>query len=471
MGAALAVPLCCQTCAAGFEDDAVEKVVCDDGYSAAGGCEPSCFDSSPLCAPPQSKVQDRYCDATVRTEVKNKYPRESQDSALRKAPPPASPGTVFPTLLSPSFGTPTRLSLEARCAEPPPLVPAPSPFAPGACSMAAAGLAHCCTPPPAPRTLQPGPLRLASPLPSGSPPGVEMSFAVATKVPPFPKREGLDDPLSGTAFQRKARQQDSPQMLTPEKQSPPPRRPPQESPAQRCPQEAQHSPQLFGGTCKGKSVDSMPAPAGHCASGIVAGLDAAGYGVRTDPVTGKLFYRPPTVDNALPLSPGVERIDPIEAHALLQQADVTLVDVRTQDRQAGLIAGAVHEPAIAKEPFATRVVPLAQRLAAEKLVIFTCQYSAHRAPFSANFYRQMAPPTQRVAVLNGGFRGWQACRLPVQALGTEAEGQTADEVALQLGSQVLPPGLSDAPALRNAPETSLFGAPDLTLLARRLAAQ
>ena len=44
---------------------------------------------------------------------------------------------------------------------------------------------------------------------------------------------------------------------------------------------------------------------------------------------------------------------------------------------------------------------------------FFCQYSAHRAPTVANYYRNAAPPQQKVLVMDGGFRGWEAMELPI----------------------------------------------------------
>jgi len=113
-----------------------------------------------------------------------------------------------------------------------------------------------------------------------------------------------------------------------------------------------------------------------------------------------------------------------------------LVDVRGEDRAAGLIDGAVYEPAIDTVPFTSKVPDLVNRWRGESLVIFTCQYSAHRAPQCANWYREKADPQQRVAVLTGGFRGWEAQGLPVKALATSAmEAQAADKFAREQGAQ------------------------------------
>merc|ERR1719362_2116580 len=82
-----------------------------------------------------------------------------------------------------------------------------------------------------------------------------------------------------------------------------------------------------------------------------------------------------------------------------------------------------------------KVPKLVQKWADQSLVVFTCQYSAHRAPQCANWYRQKANPRQRVAILSGGFRGWEALGLPVQSLAAPDAAHAADETAKLLGSQ------------------------------------
>merc|ERR1711953_565207 len=126
-------------------------------------------------------------------------------------------------------------------------------------------------------------------------------------------------------------------------------------------------------------------------------------------------YIPPHLPNTVPIIEDVENIDPKTVHDLLQAKGCLLIDLRGEDRAAGLIDGAVHEPAIDAVPFPTKVPKLVQKWADQSLVVFTCQYSAHRAPQCANWYRQKANPRQRVAILSGGFRGWQAMGLPVQS--------------------------------------------------------
>jgi len=146
-------------------------------------------------------------------------------------------------------------------------------------------------------------------------------------------------------------------------------------------------------------------------------------------------YAPPHLPNTVPLIENVENIDPRTVHELLHSRGCLLVDLRGEDRAAGLIEGAVHEPAIDAVPFPTKVPGLVRQWADQSLVVFTCQYSAHRAPQCANWYRQRTDPRQRVAVLSGGFRGWEALGLPVKAMGTAEQGQAADEAAKTLGTQ------------------------------------
>lgn len=136
----------------------------------------------------------------------------------------------------------------------------------------------------------------------------------------------------------------------------------------------------------------------------------------------------PTVEN-------VENIDPKTVHELLVNNKCLLVDLRGEDRAAGLIDGAVHEPAIDKVPFPTKVPRLVQQWQDQELVVFTCQYSAHRAPQCANWYRQKASHGQRVAILSGGFRGWEAQGLPVRSQASGTLAQQADEAAKQLGTR------------------------------------
>jgi len=152
----------------------------------------------------------------------------------------------------------------------------------------------------------------------------------------------------------------------------------------------------------------------------------------------KRVHMPPPCPNRVPTIPGVDHLDPPAVHDLMRRGKCVVVDLRGEDRAAGLIEGAVHVPAIDKVPFLTRVPELVNRWSSEELVIFTCQYSAHRAPQCANWYREQASHSQQVAILSGGFRQWEAMGLPVkQVTCSVADAQAADEKALQLGSQLL----------------------------------
>eukprot|EP00439_Symbiodinium_sp_Y106_P001531 s8060_g1.t1 len=104
---------------------------------------------------------------------------------------------------------------------------------------------------------------------------------------------------------------------------------------------------------------------------------------------------------------GVERLSPTEVYELLRAGQCLVVDVRSADRASGHIKGSVHEPTSFQAPLLNRVPELVAKFSKEKLVIFHCQYSMHRGPQCANWYREQAPTSQRVAVMEGGFRGWE----------------------------------------------------------------
>ena len=65
------------------------------------------------------------------------------------------------------------------------------------------------------------------------------------------------------------------------------------------------------------------------------------------------------------------------------------------------------------------------------------RYSAHRAPTVANHYRKTCQPTQRVVVIEGGFRGWEAQKLPVQNQSPQLPQAAYDNIALKMGSELL----------------------------------
>lgn len=152
-------------------------------------------------------------------------------------------------------------------------------------------------------------------------------------------------------------------------------------------------------------------------------------------IPGRPVYVPPHCPNRVPTAQNVEHLEPAIVFNLLKDHQALLVDLRGEDRASGTIDGSVHEPAIDAVPFPSKVPHLVQQWAGHPLVVFTCQYSAHRAPQCANWYRQRAPAQQRVAILSGGFRGWEAQGLPVKSLASAEVGQAADEVAMHLGTQ------------------------------------
>merc|ERR1719247_53435 len=123
---------------------------------------------------------------------------------------------------------------------------------------------------------------------------------------------------------------------------------------------------------------------------------------------------------------------------MMQSNACVLVDLRGEDRATGLIPGSIHCQAIDKEvPFMSKIPGLMQQFQNQSLVVFTCMYSAHRAPQCANWYREHPNPNpaQRVAILTGGFRGWQGCGLPVEQEGQGADKYAADAYALLQGVQ------------------------------------
>lgn len=153
-------------------------------------------------------------------------------------------------------------------------------------------------------------------------------------------------------------------------------------------------------------------------------------------------YIPPVLPNTVPTIEGVEHLAPERVQELLQSGECVLVDVRGDDRASGLIEGTVHVAASTadKVPWKAKVPELVQRFARNRLIVFTCQYSAHRAPQCANWYREKAPAHQRVAILEGGFRNWEAKGLPVVSPGADAAGLLtagggADEFAMKQGVQ------------------------------------
>ena len=54
----------------------------------------------------------------------------------------------------------------------------------------------------------------------------------------------------------------------------------------------------------------------------------------------------------------------------------------------------------------------------------------------ANFFRKSCPSKQRVMVLEGGFRGWEAHDLPIQQMETTVSQAECDQLALKIGQNV-----------------------------------
>ena len=132
---------------------------------------------------------------------------------------------------------------------------------------------------------------------------------------------------------------------------------------------------------------------------------------------------------------GVERLDPDEVLYDLHAKQCVLVDVRGNDRASGYIDESIHVPCTTEDPFYPKVQKLVEKLTDESLVVFTCQYSCHRAPTCANWYRAKAPKEQRVAVLEGGFRGWEAAGFPVRK-DNFVDEEAADKHAVEEGARV-----------------------------------
>lgn len=151
------------------------------------------------------------------------------------------------------------------------------------------------------------------------------------------------------------------------------------------------------------------------------------------------------VPNTVALAPNVERLDPILVQELLRAGGCVLVDVRSDDRASGTVQGAINVKAIDTVPFVSKVPGLVQTWRNQPLIIFHCQYSAHRAPTCANWYREQASPNQRVAIMDGGFRGWESSGLPV-ASGSASQqpplvqeaGTSGAAVVQAMPNQVMP---------------------------------
>ena len=116
------------------------------------------------------------------------------------------------------------------------------------------------------------------------------------------------------------------------------------------------------------------------------------------------------------------------------QQSMVVIDLRGEDRAAGTIAGTHPIPAL---DFLKNMEKWCAEFKGKPIVAFFCQYSAHRAPTVANLYRKDCHPTQRVVVIEGGFRGWEAQKLPVQNQSPQLSQAAYDNIALKMGSEML----------------------------------
>jgi rhodanese-related sulfurtransferase len=159
----------------------------------------------------------------------------------------------------------------------------------------------------------------------------------------------------------------------------------------------------------------------------------ANTAVHTDVVSSGKHVKPPPVPTAVPVASGVEELDPGTVYTHLASHDCLLVDLRDTDRESGIIEGSVHVPAIDVVSFPSKIPLLVPAWAEQSLVVFMCQYSAHRAPQCANWYREKADSKQRVAVLVDGYRGWEGSGLPAKHPSATRRDEAADDFAVQQG--------------------------------------
>lgn len=126
---------------------------------------------------------------------------------------------------------------------------------------------------------------------------------------------------------------------------------------------------------------------------------------------------------------------------------MVVVDLRSQDRATGSIEGTINVPA---QEVLAKLKEFAGSWQEKPIVGFFCQYSAHRAPTVANYYRNAAPPQQKVLVMDGGFRGWEAMQLPITKA-EEAE-EKWNAYALKEGADVAANNPSAQSTLQNDEE-------------------
>ena len=113
---------------------------------------------------------------------------------------------------------------------------------------------------------------------------------------------------------------------------------------------------------------------------------------------------------------------------------MVVVDLRGEDSASGKIAGALPIPAL---EFLKDLQQWCTKFEGQPMVCFFCQYSLHRAPTVANHFRKSCQPTQRVVVIDGGFRGWEAQKLPVENQSPKLSQAAYDDLALKMGRELL----------------------------------
>jgi rhodanese-related sulfurtransferase len=172
-----------------------------------------------------------------------------------------------------------------------------------------------------------------------------------------------------------------------------------------------------------------------------------------------------------------------------------VIDLRGQDRACGAIPGTKNIPAM---DLLKEIGKYVKDFEEKQIVAFFCQYSAHRAPTAAgcmcsntlsyyiiyniyilyyiyiilyiyilcvfycflisrvyhnpskatlsagenqsnkvaNFFRKSCPSKQRVMILEGGYRGWEAHDLPIQQMEAALSQKACDELAVKIGKDV-----------------------------------
>jgi len=164
-----------------------------------------------------------------------------------------------------------------------------------------------------------------------------------------------------------------------------------------------------------------------------------------------------------------------------------VIDLRGQDRACGAIPGTKNIPAM---DLLKEIGKYVKDFEEKQIVAFFCQYSAHRAPTAAgcmcsntlsvhiyiyiiyiiyilcvfycflisrvyhnpskatlsagenqsnkvaNFFRKSCPSKQRVMILEGGYRGWEAHDLPIQQMEATLSQKACDQLALKIGQKV-----------------------------------